>query len=91
MTGDLVTAMLAIGVAVAGLLLLDIVNTTLIQRIVPDALRGRAMGVLQTTSAILYSLGSLLVPLIAGRDGVAAVLIGSRGAHGGSALPRRSS
>ena len=50
-TGDIVTAMLAIGVAVAGLLLLDVVNTTLIQRIVPDELRGRAMGVLQTTSA----------------------------------------
>ena len=78
-TGDLVTAMLAIGVAVAGLLLLDVVNTTLIQRIVPDELRGRAMGVLQTTSAMLYSLGSLLVPLIADATSVAVVLIGSGG------------
>ena len=76
-TGDIVTAMLAIGVAVAGLLLLDVVNTTLIQRIVPDELRGRAMGVLQTTSAILYALGSLLMPLIADATSVAAVLIGS--------------
>ena len=77
LTGDLVTAMLAIGVAIAGLLLLDVVNTTLIQRIVPDELRGRAVGVLQTTSAVLYSLGSLLVPLIAGATSVAVVLIGS--------------
>ena len=77
LAGDLVTAMLAIGVAVAGLLLLDVVNTTLIQRIVPDALRGRAMGVLQTTSAVLYSLGSLGMPLIAGVAGVGPVLIGS--------------
>ena len=77
LAGDLITAMLAIAVAVAGLLLLDVVNTTLIQRIVPDELRGRAMGVLQTTSAILYSLGSLVMPLIASVYGVGPVLIGS--------------
>ncbi len=75
--GDLLVAMLAMGVAVAGLLLLDVVNTTLIQRIVPDALRGRAMGVLQTTSAVLYSLGSLAMPIIAASAGVGPVLIGS--------------
>ena len=75
--GDLLVAMLAMGVAVAGLLLLDVVNTTLIQRIVPDALRGRAMGVLQTTSAVLYSLGSLAMPIIAASVGVGPVLIGS--------------
>lgn len=77
LTGDLVTAMLAIGIAVAGLLLLDVVNTTLIQRIVPDELRGRAMGILQTTSAVLYALGSLAMPLIADVYGVGPVLIGS--------------
>ncbi len=77
LAGDLLTAMLAIGVAVGGLLLLDVVNTTMIQRVVPDELRGRAMGILQTTSAILYSLGSLLMPLIAGAIGVPPVLIGS--------------
>lgn len=75
--GDLLVAMLAMAVAVAGLLLLDVVNTTLIQRIVPDALRGRAMGVLQTTSAVLYSLGSLAMPIIAASVGVGPVLIGS--------------
>ena len=77
LTGDVVTAMLAIGVAVAGLLLVDVVNTTPIQRIVPDELRGRAMGVLQATSAILYSLGSLVMPIIAEATSVATVLIGS--------------
>lgn len=76
LAGDLLTAMIAIGVAVAGLLLLDVVNTTLIQRIVPDALRGRAMGVLQTTSAILYALGSLVMPLAASAYGVLPVLAG---------------
>jgi MFS family permease len=77
LSGSLVTAMIAIGIAVAGLLLLDIVNTTLIQRMVPDALRGRAMGILQTSSAITYSAGSLLIPLMADAVGVPAVLVAS--------------
>ena len=86
LTGDLLTAMLAIGVAVAGLLLLDVVNTTLIQRIVPDALRGRAVGALQTTSSILYALGSLIMPLLADAFGVPAVLIGAAVIMAGGAV-----
>lgn len=87
LTGDLVTAMLAIGIAVAGMLLLDVVNTTLIQRTVPDELRGRAMGALQTSSSVLYSLGSLAMPLLADVVGVAPVLIGSGAVMaGGTAL-----
>jgi MFS family permease len=74
LSGSLVVAMIAIGVAVGGLLLLDIVNTTLIQRLVPDKLRGRAMGILQTSTAVLYSLGSLIMPIAADRFGVPAVL-----------------
>ncbi len=73
----LVPAMFAIGIAVAGLLLLEIVNTTLIQRIVPDELRGRAVGVLQTSSSLLYALGSLVMPILASEIGVAPVLIAS--------------
>jgi len=75
LSGGLVMAMIAIGFAVAGLLLLDVVNTTMIQRIVPDELRGRAMGVLQTSSAIVYSLGSLLMPILASVFGVPFVLV----------------
>lgn len=74
--GNLLVAMLAIGFGVAGLLLLDVVNTTLIQRIVPDELRGRAMGVLQTTSSIVFSIGSFLVPVLAAMWGTTPVLIG---------------
>ncbi len=77
LSGDLLVAMIAIGVAVGGLLLLDIVNTTLIQRLVPDKLRGRAMGILQTSTAILYSLGSLVMPIAAEAFGVPAVLLAS--------------
>jgi MFS family permease len=76
-TNSLVPAMLAIGFGVAGALLLDVVNTTLIQRIVPDELRGRALGVIQMTSALFYAGGSLAFPLIASAFGVAPLLIGS--------------
>ena len=77
LSGSLPLAMLTIGVAVAGVLLLEIVTTTLVQRIVPDEQRGRAVGVIQTSSAILYSLGSLLMPVLAGILGAAPVLIAS--------------
>lgn len=77
LSGALPFAMAAIAVAVAGVLLLEIVTTTLIQRIVPDELRGRAVGVIQTSSAILYSLGSLLMPILASELGHGPVLIGA--------------
>ena len=77
LSGALPFAMLAIAVAVAGVLLLEIVTTTLIQRVVPDELRGRAVGVIQTSSAILYSLGSLLMPILASAVGHGPVLIGA--------------
>ena len=77
LAGNLLLAMLAIGVAVAGALLLDVVNTTLIQRIVPDELRGRAMGTLQMSTAIFYAAGSLTLPLMSATLGMATVLVAS--------------
>ncbi|HUF07277.1 MAG TPA: MFS transporter [Candidatus Binatia bacterium] len=76
LTGDLPTAMLAIGVAISGMFLLDVVSTTLVQRAVPDALRGRAIGTLQTSSSVLYALGAFSMPLLAAAVGIPAVLIG---------------
>ena len=75
--GGLLMAMISIGIAVGGLLLLDVVNTTMIQRFIPDEQRGRAMGLLQTSSAILYSLGSLVLPIGADILGVPVVLVAS--------------
>ena len=77
LSGTLLPAMLAIGVATAGLLLLDIVNTTMIQRLVPGDRLGRAMGLLQGTSATIYSLGSLAMPIGAIWLGVPVLLAGS--------------
>jgi MFS family permease len=72
---DIVSAMIAIGLAVGGVLLLDIVNTTVVQRAVVDRLRGRAMGLLQTSSAVWMSAGSLLMPIGAGWLGAFWVLV----------------
>jgi MFS family permease len=82
LAGNLVLAMLGIAVAVSGLLLLDIVNTTMIQRMVPDDQRGRAMGALQTGSAITYSLGSFAMPIAAGAIGIPIVLLAAAGVVG---------
>ena len=77
LAGDLLIAMIAIGIGVAGLLMLDVVNTTYIQRTVPNEQRGRAMGLLQTSSAIVYMAGSFALPVAASLVGVPTVLIGS--------------
>lgn len=77
LSSHLLPAMVTIGIAVGGLLLLDVVTTTLIQRGVPDALLGRVMGTLQTTSALFMAGGSLGLPILAEVIGVAPVLIAS--------------
>jgi hypothetical protein len=76
-SGSLAPALVAMTVASAGSLLMEVVSTTLFQRIVPDAVRGRALGVMETLSVGAYSVGSLALPLLAGVIGVTPVLVGS--------------
>ena len=57
-------ALVAIAVAAGGSLLLEIVSTTLLQRVVPDESRGRAIGLMETTSVTAYSAGSFVVPVL---------------------------
>ena len=70
-------ALVVVGVAVGALLIMDIVVTTLVQRQVPDALRGRAMGLLQLTGVSASLLGSLLAPALVPVVGLGAVLTGA--------------
>lgn len=70
-----ILALVAMAIASAGSLLIDIVGTTLFQRIVPDAIRGRTLGIMQTVYVISYASGSLLIPLIAARDPLPALAI----------------
>ncbi len=77
LTQTLAPALLAIAVASAGSLLTEVVSTTLFQRIVPDAIRGRALGTIATISTLAYAAGSLVVPIATGVVGVEPVLLAS--------------
>jgi len=74
LTTSLGIALVVVGIAVGGVLIMDVVVTTAVQRQVPDALRGRAMGLMQLTGVSAALLGSLLAPVLAGRLGLTPVL-----------------
>jgi MFS family permease len=76
-TRDLGPALVVIGVALGGITLLDIVNVTLLQRLVPDDRRGRAVGILQTAATAGFIVGSFMGPILAGVIGIPAVLVGA--------------
>ena len=70
-------AMAAMAIAAAGSLLTEVVSTTIFQRIVPDGIRGRALGAIATVSTLAYAAGSLALPILAGVVGVERTLVGS--------------
>jgi MFS family permease len=70
-------AFVAMAIASAGSLLAEVVSTTIIQRLVPDAMRGRAIGTVDTLTILAYAAGSLALPVLAGELGVAYVLVAS--------------
>lgn len=61
-------ALLAIGVGAAGALLVEIVGTTLFQRIVPDEVRGRTLGIMDTVSVLAYAAGAFVMPVVGAAD-----------------------
>ena len=61
-------ALLSMAVASAGALLVEIVGTTLFQRIVPDAVRGRALGTMETASVLAYAAGAFVMPVVGATD-----------------------
>jgi MFS family permease len=74
LTNDLVPALVAIGVAVGALLLLDVIMATVLQRLVPDEERGRAMGLVQIPGALASIAGAFFAPLLADSYGVPTTL-----------------
>jgi len=57
-------AMVAIGVSSAGSIVLDVVLTTIFQRLVPDAVRGRALGFLMTANTVSAAAGAFVMPVL---------------------------
>ena len=63
-----------LAIASAGSLLVEVVSTTLLQRIVPAGARGRAIGSIQTVGTLAYAGGAFALPILADRLGVGPVL-----------------
>jgi hypothetical protein len=72
-----VLALVAMAVASGGSLVVEVASTTLFQRVVPDAVRGRALGVTETVTTLAYAAGSLLLPIAAAAVGIPTVLTAS--------------
>ena len=72
--GSLLVAFVAIGLASLGHLVLDVARTTILQRVIPDAFRGRFTGILMTSSGGSEALGTLAIPILAVAAGLPAVL-----------------
>ncbi len=62
--GSFNIALVAIALASFAALLLEIISTTLLQRVVPDEVRGRTIGIIETTSVAAYSAGSFVIPVL---------------------------
>ncbi len=71
---NLILAIVAMTVASAGGLLVEVVDTTLLQRVVQDELRGRALGTIATVGILAYAVGSLVMPILVDRFGPAPTL-----------------
>ena len=72
----LLAAIAAMAVATAGMLVLEVVATTIFQREVPDAIRGRTIGAMDTVTVSAYALGAFLAPVLASIISPVAVLLG---------------
>ena len=67
-------ALVAMAVTATGSLIVEVVGTTVFQRVVPDAVRGRALGGIMTVSTLAYAAGSLAIPILASAVGALPVL-----------------
>ena len=75
--GSLGPALVAMALASAGNLLIEVISMTIFQRIVPDPIRGRALGGMATITTLAYATGSLLMPVWSGAFGIGPVFVAS--------------
>jgi MFS family permease len=73
-SGSMPLAVGTIAVASAGALLVEVTSTTILQRAIPDEIRGRTLGVLATASTLAFAAGSFALPVLANALGIGTVL-----------------
>jgi MFS family permease len=73
-TDALLVAIALMAVASAGLLVMDVANSTYVQRVVDDEARGRASGIFHAVGALAFAGGSLILPILAAAVGIAPAL-----------------
>lgn len=71
----LAVALVALVVAYAGAILLDVVLTTIFQRVVPDELRGRWTGIFMSAFTLAGAAGAFALPVLVVTVGAAPTLI----------------
>ncbi|MEX1172591.1 MAG: MFS transporter [Chloroflexota bacterium] len=67
-------SLVAMVVVSGGALLSGVVSTTVFQRVVPDAIRGRTLGVMETIGTLAYAAGAFLLPTLVTQIGYLEVL-----------------
>ena len=65
-----IAAMVGLGMYAFGYFLVDVVVTTLLQRVLPDAARGRGVGLLMTVGTLGEVVGSLALPVLVSTLGI---------------------
>ena len=73
-SGSMPLAVGTIAVASAGALIVEVTSTTILQRAIPDEIRGRTLGVLATASTLAFAAGSFALPVLANALGIGTVL-----------------
>jgi len=71
----LLVAIALMAIASAGLLVLDVANSTYLQRVVDDESRGRASGLFHTVGSIAFAIGSFALPVAAAAVGIVPALV----------------
>jgi MFS family permease len=72
--GSLGLAVGLVAIATAGAVVVEVTSTTILQRAIPDRIRGRTLGVLATGSMLAFAVGSFGLPVLADAVGIGPVL-----------------